>query len=106
MAAAETGSFTHGAVQAGMTQSGMSQHISKLEEQIGVPLFERVNKKVILTSAGHRLREFVETSSESLSEFVEKLTRDRVQPQGVVRYAMPAFLFKDAALPDAPRETF
>ena len=35
MAAAETRSFTHAATRAHMTQSGVSQHIAKLEEQIG-----------------------------------------------------------------------
>jgi LysR family cyn operon transcriptional activator len=35
-----------------VTQSGLSQQIKKLEEELGMPLFKRIGKKVQLTEAG------------------------------------------------------
>src|SRR5690349_14109732 len=98
-AASDAGSFTLGAAKAGMTQSGMSQHIAKLEEQLGVPLFERVNKKVLLTPAGTRLKTFIEESSERLERFVEDLTKDKAEARGLVKYAMPVFCLKTPHFP-------
>ena len=49
---AETGHFTRTAVQLGMTQPGVSQHLRKLEGQLGQPLISRHGKTFILTPAG------------------------------------------------------
>src|SRR5688572_25662502 len=84
--AAQLGSFTLGAQKAGMTQSGMSQHIARLEEQLGVPLFERVNKKVLLTTAGQELRNFLNFYSDSVDSFVERLRKNVTAPKGIVKY--------------------
>ncbi|MCU7370221.1 LysR family transcriptional regulator [Paucibacter sp. O1-1] len=47
----EVGHFTHTAEQLFMTQPGVSQHIKKLEEQVGVALLYRVGKRFELTEA-------------------------------------------------------
>ncbi|MBI3650966.1 MAG: LysR family transcriptional regulator [Acidobacteria bacterium] len=54
-AVAEAGSFTHAAVRIHLTQAAVSVHIKQLEEEIGTPLFLRVNKKLFLTDAGRLL---------------------------------------------------
>jgi DNA-binding transcriptional LysR family regulator len=54
-AVAESGSFTHAASRIHLTQSAVSVHIKQLEEEIGTPLFLRVNKRLILTDAGKLL---------------------------------------------------
>jgi LysR family carnitine catabolism transcriptional activator len=54
---AETGQFTVAAEQCHMTQSALSQMISKLEERVGVPLFHRDTRSVTLTAEGKRLSE-------------------------------------------------
>jgi DNA-binding transcriptional LysR family regulator len=48
----ETGHFTRAAEQLGMTQPGVSQHLRKLEAQIGKPLIAQDGKRFTLTSAG------------------------------------------------------
>lgn len=88
-----------------MTQSGMSQHIAKLEEQVGVPLFERINKKVILTEAGSDLRNFIETYSDTLDSFIDRVTQKNSEPQGSVGYAMPASCLKTPHFPILLEET-
>lgn len=54
-AVAEAGSFTHAATRIHLTQSAVSVHIRQLEEEVGAPLFLRVNKKLYLTEAGRAL---------------------------------------------------
>ncbi|ABI72402.1 LysR family transcriptional regulator [Shewanella frigidimarina] len=48
----EVGHFTHTAEQLFMTQPGVSQHIKKLEQQVGVDLLIRIGKSFELTEAG------------------------------------------------------
>lgn len=48
----EEQSFTAAAARENATQSGVSQHIRKLEEQFGVKLFERTAGSVVPTAAG------------------------------------------------------
>lgn len=54
-AVAEAGSFTHAASRIHLTQAAVSVHIRQLEEEVGSPLFLRVNKKLFLTEAGRAL---------------------------------------------------
>ncbi|MGQ7946158.1 LysR substrate-binding domain-containing protein [Flavobacterium sp. WC2509] len=49
---AEVLHFTKAAELSFVTQSGLSQQIKKLEEELGMPLFIRIGKKVQLTEAG------------------------------------------------------
>ncbi len=50
----ETGSFTRAAQACLITQPTLSAGIKRLEEQLGVALFVRNNKRVFLTTAGSR----------------------------------------------------
>jgi LysR family transcriptional regulator, glycine cleavage system transcriptional activator len=54
-AAARHLSFTRAARELFVTQSAISREIKKLEEQIGQPLFHRVNRALQLTHAGEEL---------------------------------------------------
>ena len=51
----ETQSFTKTATRLNMTQPGVSQHVRKLEEQLGQPLVSRPAKTFLLTDAGEAL---------------------------------------------------
>lgn len=97
--AADENSFTGGAQKAGMTQSGMSQNIARLEEQMGCSLFERVNKKVLLTPEGKQLRKFVDDYEESLQSFLLRINKERFELNGRVRYAMPDSCLKTPHFP-------
>jgi len=56
-AVSETRSFTRAAEVVHLTQPGISKHIKQMEEYYGVPLFDRLGKKVALTQAGEILAE-------------------------------------------------
>jgi LysR family transcriptional regulator, nitrogen assimilation regulatory protein len=57
VAAYETQSFTAAASRERATQSGVSQHVRKLEESLGVKLFSRQGGRVAPTPAGSRYYE-------------------------------------------------
>ncbi|MGK0185156.1 MAG: DNA-binding transcriptional LysR family regulator [Verrucomicrobiales bacterium] len=52
---AESGSFTHAGKRAGLTQSAVTRQVQRLEERLGLPLFERTTRAVRLTPAGEYL---------------------------------------------------
>lgn len=58
--AARTGSFTRSSERLRLSQSTVSLHIKSLEEELGVPLFLRAKRRVMLTEAGQRLLPFVD----------------------------------------------
>ena len=59
-AAARAGGFTRASQELHLSQSTISQHIKQLEDTLGSQLFMRVGKRVLLTDAGHLLRDHCE----------------------------------------------
>src|SRR5512146_281394 len=57
VAVAETGSFSKGAEATFITQSTVSQHISALEQELGVRLLDRTGRGALLTPGGSILLE-------------------------------------------------
>ena len=56
----ETGSFSKAAEALNYTQSGISQMMAGLEEELGVQLFARVKRGVSLTDNGARLIPYIQ----------------------------------------------
>lgn len=81
--------FTRAADLAGLTQSGVSQHIRSLEESLGTPLFIRQPKKVLLTDAGLELQKFAESYLDSVEALYDRVHQHGASLTGEVRYAMP-----------------
>jgi|SRR6185295_16393663 DNA-binding transcriptional LysR family regulator len=71
-AAARHLSFTKAASELFVTQSAISRQIQSLEEQLGVPLFQRRPKDLVLTEAGET---FYRTASEVLRQVREAMDR-------------------------------
>ncbi len=85
LTAAETESFTAAAKRLGIAQPSLSIQIQRLEEDLGLKLFERGNRKVSLTPAG---RSFLSSASNALKELdaaVARLQDGIAGRAGVVR---------------------
>jgi DNA-binding transcriptional LysR family regulator len=89
IAAAKSENFTLAATAANMTQSGVSQHVGKLEDQLAVPLFKRMGKKVLLTEHGRRLIQHVEAYGLAVERLMESVSGEQVALAGPVSYGMP-----------------
>jgi len=57
LAVAEAGSFTRAAEKLYLAQPSLSVQIRKLEKELGVALFERLGRRVVLTTAGEAFLE-------------------------------------------------
>lgn len=84
----EVGHFTRTAERLHMTQSGVSQHVRKLEEQLGLPLLDRQGKRFELTDAGERLYREARDIVQALSDLDLRLQEDPAY-EGVVRVMSP-----------------
>tara|TARA_B100000700_G_scaffold174826_1_gene193040 strand:+ start:1021 stop:1920 length:900 start_codon:yes stop_codon:yes gene_type:complete len=73
---ARTQHFTRTAEQLFMTQSGVSQHIKKLEQQLGVTLIARNSSAFELTEAGQRLLQTAEDLVETLDSLATWVADD------------------------------
>lgn len=66
-------SFTTAAVELYVTQSAISREIKKLEEQLGQPLFRRVNRTLQLTQAGEELYRAVDEALALIDAATDRL---------------------------------
>ena len=84
----DVGHFTRTAERLHMTQSGVSQHVRKLEDQVGQDLLIREGKQFILTDAGERLYREARVIIQSLFN-LEQRVRDDPADEGLVRVMSP-----------------
>lgn len=84
----ELGHFTRTAEALHMTQSGVSQHIRKLEALLDQPLLIRQGKRFSLTNAGQRLYSDGQSLIQSLEDLEVKVGQDPTH-EGMVRIASP-----------------
>ena len=67
LAIAETKTFTAGAKLVNVTQAAISMQIRQLEDEVGLQLFTRTPRRVILTEAGEYLRRDAGSDAASLA---------------------------------------
>lgn len=84
----EVGHVTRTAERLYMTQSGVSQHIRKLEEQLKQPLLIRQGKQFTLTDAGERLYREARGIIMVLSNLEQQIAKDPAY-EGLVRVMSP-----------------
>lgn len=99
-AAAISRSFSRAADTLHLTQPGVSMHIKELETHAGLPLFERIGKKLYLTEAGEELlaraREILRTlkDADDALDGLKGLRRGRINLAVVstAKYFVPQLL--------------
>lgn len=84
---AELGSFTKAGVALGCSQSTISFQIRQLEEELSFPLFERINRTVVLTDKGREVLAYAHQIRQLTDELKQNIQSDR--PRSVrIRVAM------------------
>jgi len=84
-AVAEAGSFTHASDTLNLSQSAVSRQISGLEEALGVSLFHRHARGLILTEQGDLLYKTVHDVFAKLNNVESLLTETKENAEGILR---------------------
>jgi LysR family glycine cleavage system transcriptional activator len=74
-AAARMGSFKEAAIELHVSQSAVSHQIKHLENILGMKLFDRGTRAVVLTEAGRTYLPFLQQAFDSISDGTQLLTR-------------------------------
>lgn len=81
VAVADSGSFTGASKQVGRDASVLSRRVSQLEEALGVALFSRTTRRVVLTEVGARYHRRVQGLLEELSAASREASDVAASPQ-------------------------
>ena len=84
-AAAEAGSFTHAAEKLRLSQSAISRQVSALEADVGVSLFHRHARGLVLTEQGDILFRTAHDVLMKLENVKSQLTETKDRPSGLLR---------------------
>lgn len=85
---AERNSFTKAAKELGYSQSTVSFQIQQLEAELGVQLFDRINRTVALTKRGREVLKYAHQIHKLASELEEGIHREE-EMSGHFRLAVP-----------------
>lgn len=81
-------SYSRAAEELYMSQPAVSMQIKNLEEGVGMPLLERVGKKLFLTDAGREMRQCALNMRQELAQVEHKLDEMKELNWGVIRLAV------------------
>ena len=82
--AAESGSFTHAAEKLGMSQSAVSRQISALEDDLGLKLFIRHARGLVLTEVGEQLFRTAHRMHWELQQVETQMSESQEAPTGTL----------------------
>lgn len=88
LAIAEEGNMTRAAENLHVTQPTLSKQLRKLEEMLGVELFERANRRMILTDAGLKLRDRARVILELMGKTFTDLQDSEEEIHGTVKMSV------------------
>lgn len=90
---AETLNFTHTARERHLTQPAVFRHIQNLAEDIGVPLYRKVGRNLLLTEAGTRLAGFAREMPDRIAVMYSEVRRDGEEPTVSLSAGQGAYLY-------------
>lgn len=82
---AETEHVTEAAAALRISQPTLSRALARLEEQVGAPLFDRINRRLTLNGYGRILLEHARRCTSEMDAAVERITALRDPDTGTVR---------------------
>lgn len=87
-AVARHNSYTRAAEELHLSQPAVSMQVRQLEDEIGLPLFERLGKQVVVTEAGREVFHYSRAIGQSLREMEEVLESLKGVSRGSLRIAV------------------
>lgn len=90
-AIADEGTVTAASLRLHLTQSALSHQLKDVEDRLGVPLFLRLGKKMILTPAGGKLLDSARSVLEQIRRVEEEIARLSGESEGVLRIATECY---------------
>ena len=87
--AASCGSFTAAAQSLSVSPSAVSKTIQRLEQQLGLRLFTRTTRSLVLTPQGRELHARALRLLEAAEDVVQSAAAVRAEPSGTLRIAAP-----------------
>jgi DNA-binding transcriptional LysR family regulator len=99
---AEASSFSVAARRLSLTPAAVSRNVAMLERNLGVRLFQRTTRKLILTEAGERFLLAMQDHLQGLQAAIADTGTDRGEPAGVLKVSMGLTFGADYILPLLP----
>lgn len=100
--AADAGSFTVAAARLRLSSSAVSKSLARLEARLGVRLFERSTRSLLLTDAGRKYHETCRRVLMELGETEAALAQD-AEPAGRLVLGLPATFGRMRVMPELLR---
>lgn len=100
--AAERGSFTAVAEETGLTPSGVSKVISRLEDRLGIRLMQRTTRRLALTPEGETMLARGREILQAIESMESEVTSARGKPRGLVRVNTGSAFAKHRLVPALP----
>ncbi len=89
---AETSSFSEAARRMALTPAAVSRNVAMLERNLGVRLFQRSTRKLVLTEAGERFLQLIGGNLEALQAAITDVSSGAPEPMGVLKVSLsPTF---------------
>src|SRR5580704_12370714 len=89
VAVARAGGYRDGARASGVSASGLSEAVRRLDAQLGVRLFNRTTRSVVPTEAGARLLERLGPALTEVDAALDVVNGFRERPAGTLRLNVP-----------------
>jgi len=99
---AETGSFSAAGRRLALTPAAVSRNVAHLERNLGVRLFQRSTRGLMLTEAGERFLVSVQGGLDSIQGAIADITVNAGQPSGVLKLNAAPGLGMEYLLPLMP----
>lgn len=96
---AQLGSFTAAAERMSLTRSAVAKSVGRLEDRLGLKLFQRSTRKLSLTPDGERYLVSCQNALDILDEAESDLQSHTTRPSGRLRIDLPAAFGRQRILP-------
>ena len=101
-AVVETGSFTKAGEALGLSASGVSRSVSRLEERIGIRLLERTTRALRLTGEGARLYDLAAPHLSGIEEAANAVSGAATVVRGALRVSLNPIFSRHVLAPRLP----